>query len=864
MGREAHAACTSDKMTFESRTSRNVGSMHCYFRDEQPLAAAPLPKHTINNNTLYVICNRDEDEDEAGPVRMYRLCEATYLATSTLLPLSHFTPPVKDEACPAQQQPCSHRERCHESLCDPDSSTRTATPPWLDPTSQAQHDPSAADGTCTHTRRRNRKKVYQKHTEYYWYYATVPTDLPNDLSEYPGGPVDQIGKMSGNSRVDAPASMHGVDVEQYPANLVSTITWLLSISTFAADRQPHPEFFTFNHNNALKLGLIVHKLLFYTTLVLMSPARPSSRRNSSGGFKPYTRGVTPIMVSPKPEVLQDAKSADNVERPGFPTYAQYKQVEATYLQSLTPRRQGKALISQALFDRIWDVLHEPDGHGETAQFRFWARKMFTVSKTHRVTLGVVDNGDDTPQEVLLHDNLLVAIQEQLYDLLCYCHGSTGHGGRDKTCALIRKHYTWVPKDLVSNFIKSCPTCIMKKCGNFDTTGIVNPLAEPKSEEANLPAMRDFLQNMYGADGTAPASSSSSSSSGAIPWPPAGGPRDNPIPPSMLGEDELEAAYREAILRARAVKSLSGVGGPTARGLHSLPMSREVSLYKGLPNGWQFRHSDYASAHAEFMKTKDMPVVEGPGQPANGQRPRVPSIVPLWGPDHFPHPEFEGLEGPDIGDSQNLPALEPNPQTEHGQRDEGHSPGLSLQYLLMTSQKEEKDRVYMPQIDPLLMQYPGDGSSSTQEQAETKESESSSNLASSKNYSSSSSIKRAAAPLHLNLEFPTEKTFQALLAYRDSLGEGNMTPDSPLTSWHHGNPSPASSESSCSSQLSAFPMSSAISATTTPASSALTTPVNECGAEGSSNIVKGKKRQVLPASGQDEEELSGGIQAACGL
>ncbi|KAF8969875.1 hypothetical protein BDZ97DRAFT_1914993 [Flammula alnicola] len=203
MGREAHAACTSDKMTFESRTSRNVGSMHCYFRDEQvrrplprvasplpttttctpspsplfnaakerrhrrpatrhiipplqPLAAAPLPKHTINNNTLYVICNRDEDEDEAGPVRMYRLCEATYLATSTLLPLSHFTPPVKDEACPAQQQPCSHRERCHESLCDPDSSTRTATPPWLDPTSQAQHDPSAADGTCTHTRRRYR------------------------------------------------------------------------------------------------------------------------------------------------------------------------------------------------------------------------------------------------------------------------------------------------------------------------------------------------------------------------------------------------------------------------------------------------------------------------------------------------------------------------------------------------------------------------------------------------------------------------------------------------------------------------------------------------------------------------------------
>ncbi|KAF9528824.1 hypothetical protein CPB83DRAFT_747536, partial [Crepidotus variabilis] len=155
------------------------------------------------------------------------------------------------------------------------------------------------------------------------------------------------------------------------------------------------------------------------------------------------------------------------ERPGFPSYAQYKQVEAGYIQSLTPRRQGKALITQAMFDRIWDVLHSPESPGETAQFRFWARKMFTTSKTYRSSLGGVDMNEPL-QEVLLHDNLLVAVQEQLYDLLCFCHGSTGHGGRDKTCALIRKHYTWVPKDLVSSFIKACPTCIMKKCGTIDS------------------------------------------------------------------------------------------------------------------------------------------------------------------------------------------------------------------------------------------------------------------------------------------------------------------------------------------------------------------------------------------------------------
>jgi hypothetical protein len=34
-----------------------------------------------------------------------------------------------------------------------------------------------------------------------------------------------------------------------------------------------------------------------------------------------------------------------------------------------------------------------------------------------------------------------------------------------------------------------------------------------------------------------------------------------------------------------------------------PMVREVSLYKGLPNSWQYRHDDFLSAHTEFMENK---------------------------------------------------------------------------------------------------------------------------------------------------------------------------------------------------------------------------------------------------------------------
>lgn len=591
------------------------------------------------------------------------------------------------------------------------------------------------------------------------------------------------------------------------------------------------------------------------------------------------------MLSSMSDGCQD-KPSNNTERPGFPTYAQYKQVEATYLHSLTPRRQGKALISQALFDRIWDVLHQPESQGETAQFRFWARKMFTLSKNHRTSLGIDENGDEAPQEVLLHDNLLVAIQEQLYDLLCYCHGSTGHGGRDKTCALIRKHYTWVPKDLVSNFIKACPTCIMKKCGNPDGAAAMAQIADAKPEESPFPVLRDFFQqNMYHSDSAVAANSSGEEH--ALPWTlMGGGPRDTPVPPTMLEDDPLETAYREAILRARGgVKNLSGSDASAPRVLQSYPMVREVSLYKGLPNGWQYRHSDYATAHAEFMRTKDLPAVEEfTPHGTRVQRPRIPSILPLWGPDKFPNPEYEEHDLA-YHDSEGILAMDRTISSSQGE--DGHSSAATMHYLLMSSEmssepKEGKEE-YIPRIDPVLMAFSAHASSQEQNTAQEQNQghgfqtepehlgsgappqHDSSDLGSTTNFPSSSSIKRAAAPLRLNIDFPNERTLQALLAYRESMDEGNVTPDSPLASvWNVGNPSPASSESSSSSQLSAFPLSST---GTTPGSSALTTPVDECGSDGKAgeatdSLGKGKGKENSILSKAREATLSRAIEAAC--
>jgi hypothetical protein len=302
------------------------------------------------------------------------------------------------------------------------------------------------------------------------------------------------------------------------------------------------------------------------------------------------------------------------------------------------------------------------------------------------------------------------------------------------------------------------------------------------------------------------------------------------------------------------------------------MSREVSLYKGLPNGWQFRYSDYATAHAEFMKIKDLLLddditLEPTSNATRSHRPRVPSILPLWGPDHFPHPEFQNIQETELGQSGNLPSFDQHTSGEMESQDHSQSSDISLQYLLMASRQiENKTQDYMHQIDPILLEMSNPCASGMNIQGPEANTENTT-LGSSANFPSSNSIKRVAAPLHINLEFPTEKSLQTFLAYRDRLSEGNITPDSPVVNtWHPGNPSPASSHSSSSSHsqlLSPFPLDSALTST---ASSALTTPIDECGSQaGSSKIVdiKGKRRlDLLDASAA--QELSESIQAACGL
>ncbi|KAI0706007.1 hypothetical protein C8T65DRAFT_577388, partial [Cerioporus squamosus] len=148
---------------------------------------------------------------------------------------------------------------------------------------------------------------------------------------------------------------------------------------------------------------------------------------------------------------------------GMPTREEFAVLEEQYLEGLDKRKKNKALISQEMFDKIWLALHCPDDVSiENPQFRWWVRKMFAL--VHPNFQDIYGAGLARAAPAVVHDGKRVAVREQIYDILCICHQRVKHSGRDKTSAEIRKTFNWIPKDLVSLFVKNCPTCMHKKTG----------------------------------------------------------------------------------------------------------------------------------------------------------------------------------------------------------------------------------------------------------------------------------------------------------------------------------------------------------------------------------------------------------------
>ncbi|KAI9282168.1 hypothetical protein BY458DRAFT_537682 [Sporodiniella umbellata] len=140
---------------------------------------------------------------------------------------------------------------------------------------------------------------------------------------------------------------------------------------------------------------------------------------------------------------------------GVPTSEEFSNVVRDYLSRLSLKKRDKALIDEERYSMIREVLINPkDTSVSTAQFRFWVKKMF--------------NFVGGSQRIICHDGKPVATKEDIYGILVDAHREANHGGRDKTSAIVKCQYSWIPKELIARFVRCCPTCRIRRNGcNFN-------------------------------------------------------------------------------------------------------------------------------------------------------------------------------------------------------------------------------------------------------------------------------------------------------------------------------------------------------------------------------------------------------------
>lgn len=136
-----------------------------------------------------------------------------------------------------------------------------------------------------------------------------------------------------------------------------------------------------------------------------------------------------------------------------------------YVNRLHDTKQGKALITAKGYNTLLSCLLDPsDTSLIDAQYRHWARE------GHRVLVA------GTAFIIVDKHGLPLAVREQIYDVLSACHDATGHGGRDKTAAIVFSLFSGIPKELIGEFVRLC-----KCCQKLRPTGIDNSLAARDAE-----------------------------------------------------------------------------------------------------------------------------------------------------------------------------------------------------------------------------------------------------------------------------------------------------------------------------------------------------------------------------------------------
>lgn len=199
---------------------------------------------------------------------------------------------------------------------------------------------------------------------------------------------------------------------------------------------------------------------------------------------------------------------------GMPSMAEYLRFFTRYLDEMSPKKRGKALIDSKLMGRIKLILapqregfsssdetgsdsdsvtpapYGTGGSWDTQAFRRWVHNNFVY---RLATLGELERAIDfgllSPPEnslsgpgvpghppstslphsmnLVFHKDRPVALRSRIYKIILRSHWIANHAGRDRTWAMVREVCSYIPKCLVYDFVAACPTCRVARARQYE-------------------------------------------------------------------------------------------------------------------------------------------------------------------------------------------------------------------------------------------------------------------------------------------------------------------------------------------------------------------------------------------------------------
>ncbi|OJJ95568.1 hypothetical protein ASPACDRAFT_36098 [Aspergillus aculeatus ATCC 16872] len=158
---------------------------------------------------------------------------------------------------------------------------------------------------------------------------------------------------------------------------------------------------------------------------------------------------------------------------GFPNVREFDQLMKSYVDDLSVKKQDKALIHAKRARNIKIVLLDPkDTAIESAQFRFWVKKMFKLQAVGPGVSDVIYKVNLPRRETSGHSREALQDSNKSTSTM-----STWRKGQDLSSSstdlfVVSKYVsckvepaTSVPKELISRFVKICPTCQVRRGGS---------------------------------------------------------------------------------------------------------------------------------------------------------------------------------------------------------------------------------------------------------------------------------------------------------------------------------------------------------------------------------------------------------------